>query len=240
MPLSSSTLFILAAISAAASATDVCNDACRSGDGTFCGIDGYCRTISCSAVLAYQYNSSASMFCRGVYTDSDEDELPYPSVSYSCKNSTTPPPIQTGFHIKCTANGLTADGSNFEYTCYEDSEGTGFRNFLAEVDGMKCTDDEDPLFRYHITREYRIGSSSFIGFSSVFNETAEFNRTYAKDGTLYSLYTTFPTVAPTNAPVAPTTATSSSSHNSIAASKNWLTMLGVVWLHCSVKYSLLF
>jgi len=260
MPLLSSALFILAAISAAASATDLdalssdntCN--CTSGDGKFCGTDGECHNLSCAEWYQYQYGGPASqdpnldesntetLTCKDIITTTPgdtTDDLFYASVSYRC-HDLLPPPIQTGFNRKCTA-----DGPTFEYTCYELSEGTQFLSFMSEVDsavknaGMNCTDDEDPFFLYRLTREGVMGNSFYTILESVFNETAELDKVRATTGTLYSLYyTKSPSAAPTAAQTAaPTT---SSSHNSIAASKNWLTMFVAVWLHCSVMYSLLF
>jgi len=262
MPLPSLAIFILAAISAAVSATfiDSCNNACVSGQGTgkFCGIDGNCHALSCAEVYQNQYfwppnlaesdtETEKNLTCKDIdNTTTGPDELVFPSVSYRCKGNTIPPPIEHGFNRKCTV-----DGPAFEFTCYELSEGTGFQKFQDEVkrsvdiDGMKCTDDEAPFYEYQITfkniRRSRTGIREATGYQSVFNNTAEFNETRATTGTLHFLILTKErlTVAPTTAPT-PTTATSSSSHNSIAASKNWLTMFVVVWLHFSVMYSLLF
>ena len=111
---------------------------------------------------------------------------------------------------------------------------------MSEVDsavknaGMNCTDEEDPFFLYHLTREGATGNSRYTSFTSVFNETTELDKVCATTGTLYSLYyKKSPSAAPTAA------STTSSIRNSIAASKNWLTMFVAVWLHCSMMYSLL-
>jgi len=256
MPLLLSVIFTLAAISAAASATGLeCN--CPSGGGKFCGTDGECHNLSCANYYQYGNPNAASqgpnvdevntetLTCKDIETTATGlgSELFYGSVSYRC-SKLLPPPIQTGFNRKCTA-----DGPTFEFTCYELSEGTQFLNFLSEVDsavnaGMDCTNDEDPgqdpFFSYAYVFDTRDGpSDSFTTIGNVFNETAELDKVRATTGTLYSLYwKNPPTPAPTPAPIpAPT---SSSSHHSIAASKNWLTMSVAVWLPCSVLYSLLF
>jgi len=255
MHLPSLALFILAAISAAASA---CN--CTSGDGKFCGTDDECHTFSCADWYQYQYGGPASqdpnlaesntetLTCKDIATTATgpDSELFYASVSYRCQDL-LPPPIQTGFNRKCTA-----DGPTFEYTCYELSEGTQFITFMSEVEsairnaGMNCTDDKDPFYFYQYTRTegtFYINSvvsySENVSVGNLFNDTAGLDKVFATTGTLYSIYKTKPlTAAPTPAPTpAPTT---SSSHNPIAASKNWLTMFVAVSLHYSVMYSLLF
>jgi len=237
MHLPSLALFILAAISAAASA-------CDCGDGKFCGTDGECHNLSCAEWYQYQYGGAASqdpnldesntdtLTCKDIDTTAtgSGSEVSYASVSYRCVNSTHPPAIQTGFNRKCTAGGPT-----FEYTCYELSEGTQFLTFLSEVesaqdDGMKCNDEKVPLFYYYITRSDSKENRSSVAALKVFNETADLDKVRATTGTLYSIYKTKPS----------TPTSTSSSHNPIAASKNWFTIFVAVSLQCSAMYSFLF
>jgi len=226
MHLPSLALFILAAISAAASA-------CDCGDGKFCGTDGECHNLSCAEWYQYQYGGAASqdpnldesntetLTCK----DIDNTWPSEASITYRC-NSTFPPIAQTGFNRKCTAGGPT-----FEYTCYELSEGTQFLTFMSKVEsvqnlGRKCNDGKDFIFSYHITEV----NWSRPEYSKVFKETAELDKVRATTGTLYSIYKTKPS----------TPTSTSSSHNPIAASKNWFTIFVAVSLQCSAMYSFLF
>jgi len=205
MHLPSLALFILAAISAAASA---CNQNSDCGDGKFCGTftDGKCHILSCAEWYQYQYVGPAShdlnlaesntetLACKDIDTTVPGSEVFYSSVSYRCQDL-LPPPIQTGFNRKCTA-----DGPTFEYTCYELSEGTQFLTFMSEIeyaikhDRMNCTDDADPVHVYQFSHvEIELAPPKPPHTDTVYGSlwrdyTAEFDKDRATTGTLYPRY----------------------------------------------------
>jgi len=232
-------VFVLAAISAAASACEQNMDC----DGKFCGTDGECHNLSCAEWYQYQYGGAASqdpnldesntetLTCKDI-DNTWPGSFGEASITYRCNTTELAPGIaRTGFNRKCTAGGPT-----FEYTCYELSEGTQFLTFMSKVEslqnlGRKCNDGKDFHFSYHIIKlNCRKENGCSMKYSKVFKETAELDKVRATTGTLYSIYkNTAPTFTPT-----------SSSHNPIAASKNWFTMFVAVSLQCSAMYSFLF
>jgi len=204
-------VFVLAAISAAASA---CKENYDCTDGKFCGTDSECHNLSCAEWYQYGVRLSQdpnmdesnieTLTCKDIDTTAPFSEVFHGSVSYRCVNRRHPPAIHTGFNRKCTAGDPT-----FDYTCYELSEGTQFLTFMSEVesaiqnDGMNCTEGEDPFYLYkyaHVEIEespYKTHTDTIVG-SLWFDRPAELDKVRATTGTLFSTYTKYINNPPRN------------------------------------------
>jgi len=228
-------------IDASSNETDSSSDEtdcdCVEGGGEFCGDDGQCHLYSCQAWYEFgpdkftgKHPNSAllprdPLVCEDIaltkpYMPNSllDGSVYYPSVSFRCEHSLTPPPIAMGFNRRCFANA-GAHGAG-EFTCYELANTTDFESFLEEATpaSLTCLDEDaedGPKFTYQDTSESDISTDGHINTVQGFNATTVLDKNRALTGTMYAKFeevlTDAPTPSPTRAPTPSPTAKSTAS-----------------------------